>query len=218
MNSEAKSPSGAMKVYGHRGSICTNRVLFTFAEKGVEPEFVTVDLAKGQQRSPEHLARQPFAMIPVLEDGGWQLYESRAIMRYLDRALAGPSLVPDEARALAEMERWISVEYSYLSPPVGEIVKQKFVVPARGGTIDAAAVDRARLGVARALEVVDRALAGREFLAGGAFTLADVSAAPVVAMLVFAGEGALVEARPNASAWWKRVSSRPGWRHVAGAR
>jgi glutathione S-transferase len=206
----------AMKVYGHRGSICTNRVLFTFAEKGVEPELVPVDLARGQQKAPEHVARHPFGMIPVLEDGDDSLYESRAIMRYLDQVLPGPRLAPEGARALAEMERWISVEYSYLSPPVGEIVKQKFVVPAQGGTADAAAIDRARQSLSRVLGVVDGALRERPYLAGDSFTLADVSTAPVVSMLLVARETAAIEAHPHVAAWWSRLSTRPAWRRVTG--
>jgi glutathione S-transferase len=203
-----------MRLYGHRGSICTNRALFAFAEKAVQPEFTPVDLATGQHKSPEHLVRQPFGMIPVLEDGDWLLYESRAIMRYVDCELPGPSLVPHDARSLAEMERWISVEYSYLSPSVGELVQQKFVAPARGGTVDIVIVERARQAISRALDVVDAQLQRRAYIAGEAFTLADVSFAPVIAMLFVAGEGGAVDAHDHVSVWWKRVASRPSWGRV----
>lgn len=198
-----------MRLYGHRGSICTNRVLLTFGEKAVQPELVPVDLARGEHKLPAHLARQPFGMIPVLEDGAFSLYESRAIMRYLDRALDGPALTPREPRALAAMEQWISVEQSYLSPPVSAIVQQKFVVPMRGGAIDADALDRARAELSHALGIIDAALARSAYLAGDAFTLADLSSAPVIAMLFVTGEDALVARQPHVAAWWERVSSRP---------
>jgi glutathione S-transferase len=199
-----------MRLYGHRGSICTNRVLFVFGEKAIAPEFVAVDLAAGEHRLPAHLTRQPFGMIPVLEDGAFSLYESRAIMRYLDRVLDGPALTPREPRTLAAMEQWISVEQSYLSPPVGAILQHKFLAPMRGETIDADALDRARAEAARALDVLDAALARDAYLAGDAFTLAEVSTAPVIAMLFVTGEDALVTRRRHVAAWWDRVSSRPG--------
>jgi glutathione S-transferase len=105
-----------MKLYGHPGSICTNRVLFALAEKSVEPEVVVVDLAKGEHKLPAHLARHPFGMLPALEDGDVSLYESRAIIRYVDDKLPGTRLPPRNRASRAAMEQWISVEQSYASP------------------------------------------------------------------------------------------------------
>jgi glutathione S-transferase len=204
-----------MRLFGHPGSICTNRVLLAFAEKSVEPELVPVDLARGEHKSPAYVARQPFGVIPLLEDGAFVLYESRAIMRYLDDALPGPKLTPSEPRARAAMEQWISIETSYLSPPVSEIVQQKFLVPMRGGTVDLAALERARQAIARVFDVVEAALDGRAYLAGDSFTLADVSAMPLVGMLAVAGEGEMLAPRPRLAAWWQRVSARPSWQQLS---
>jgi glutathione S-transferase len=203
-----------MKLYGHPGSICTNRVAFVLAEKSVEPEFVVVDLAKGEHKLPAHLARHPFGMLPALEDGDVSLYESRAIMRYLDNKLPGTPLTPRDLVSRAAMEQWISVEESYASPPVGEIVRQKFLVPAQGGTIDVDALDRATRGISSALDVVGKTLDSHPYLAGETFSLADLSLAPVVMMLFVSGNGSLVLKRRSVSAWWDRVSARPAWQRV----
>jgi len=203
-----------MRIYGHPGSICTNRVLFALAEKGLEAELVRVDLATGEHRAAAHLARHPFGVIPVLEDDGGLLYESRAIMRYI-ADLAGPRLVPEATRARAEMEQWISVEQSYVAPPVSAILQQKFLAPARGLPIDLAAVDAARAQLATALDVLDRALANRPYLAGDTFSLADISLAPVFGMIHVLAEQAVVAPRQGVAAWWERVSSRPTWARVA---
>jgi glutathione S-transferase len=203
-----------MKLYGHPGSICTNRVVFALAEKSVEPEFVVVDLAKGEHKVPAHLARHPFGMLPVLEDGDVSLYESRAIIRYLDDKLPGTRLTPRGPASRAAMEQWISVEQSYASPPVGEIVKQKFLVPAQGGEIDVDALDRAKHGISSALDVIGKTLDGCPYLAGQMFSLADLSLAPVIMMLFVTGDGGLVLKRPSVSAWWDRVSARPAWQRV----
>ncbi|WP_338869729.1 glutathione S-transferase N-terminal domain-containing protein [Myxococcus stipitatus] len=66
-----------MKVHGHPMSTCTRKVLTTLAEKGHEATFVLVDLAKGEQKSPAHLARQPFGVVPVLE----AMEEGRRLVR-----------------------------------------------------------------------------------------------------------------------------------------
>jgi glutathione S-transferase len=71
-------------LYGNKFSTCTRRVLLTLAEKEAEAEFRNVDFQKMEQRSPEYMEKhQPFGKVPVLYDGEWKLYESRAIVRYL---------------------------------------------------------------------------------------------------------------------------------------
>src|SRR5262245_37977023 len=106
-----------MKIYGHPMSTCTRKVLTVLAEKGHEAEFVLVDLLKGEQKQPDHLARQPFGVVPVLDDNGFRIYESRAIIRYLDEKLGGTSLTPTDMVGRALMNQWMSVEQSYLAPP-----------------------------------------------------------------------------------------------------
>src|SRR5262245_44745205 len=105
-----------MKLYLNPFSTCSRKVLATLAEKQAEAEMVVIDLGKGEQKQPAHLARQPFGVVPVLDDDGFQLYESRAIVRYLDEKLPGVALTPGDARGRARMEQWISIEYSYFSP------------------------------------------------------------------------------------------------------
>ncbi|MEV0401053.1 glutathione S-transferase N-terminal domain-containing protein [Actinoallomurus sp. NPDC050550] len=112
-----------MRVYGSATSACTHKVLMVFAEKGHEAELVEVDVLRGQDKLPEHVARMPFGEIPVLDDDGFLLYESRAIIRYLDQRLPGPSLTPDDIRLRGLMEQWISVEQSYVSGPVWDLVR-----------------------------------------------------------------------------------------------
>lgn len=212
-----------MKVYGMAISSVTQKVLLVFAEKGHECELVNVDVLKGEDKLPAHLARQPFGEIPVLEDDGFWLYESRAIIRYLDRRLSGPVLIPTDLRELARMDQWISIEQSYFSGPVWELV--------RGGPVyeiirqsvgaanfppppDAASLDRARLEAAKPLDVMNEALSERDYLAGSQFSLAEVSFMPYVQYMVASGGEALILERPHVAAWWQRISTRPSWLKV----
>ncbi|WP_437774307.1 glutathione S-transferase family protein [Sorangium sp. So ce1097] len=200
-----------MKLYGHPMSTCTRKVLTVLAEKGHEAQFVLVDLMKGEQKTPEYLARNPFGVIPVLEDEDFTLYESRAIMRYLDQKLPGAPLTPTELRARALMDQWISVEQSYLSTPAIKILFQRVIHPMRGQQSDESVVDASKGEIARALDVVDKAVAGQEYLAGSRFSLADISWMPYLGCLEISKVGELITDRPNVAAWWKRISARPSW-------
>ncbi|WP_437766630.1 glutathione binding-like protein [Sorangium sp. So ce281] len=204
-----------MKIYGHPMSTCTRKVLTVLAEKGQEAQFVLVDLMKGAHKQPEHLARHPFGVIPVLEDEDFTLYESRAIMRYLDHKLPGAPLAPTELRARALMDQWLSVEQSYFATPAVKIVFQRVFLPMQGKQGDEAIVDAAKAEVVRALDVVEKALAGHEYLAGSSYSLADISWMPYLQCLVVSKLGELITDRPNVAAWWKRISERPAWVKVS---
>src|SRR4051812_38916353 len=103
-----------MKIFGHPMSTCTRKVLMTLAENNTPYELVVVDFAKGEHKQEPHLSRQPFGQVPALEDDGFELYESRAMSRYLNDKAGGP-LAPRDARDRARMEQWISVETSDFS-------------------------------------------------------------------------------------------------------
>jgi glutathione S-transferase len=205
-----------MRVYGHPRSSCTRKVLTTLAEKGQEAEFVLVDIMKGQQKAPEHLARHPFGVIPVLEDNEFSMYESQAIMRYLDEKLPGTSLQPGDLKERAQMNQFMSIEYSYLAAPAGRIAMQIIVGRMSGKAPDAAIVEAAKVEVAKVLDVADKTLAAQEFLAGSSFSLADISWMPPVQHIVQSGLEDLISDRPNVATWWQRVSARPSWKKIVG--
>jgi glutathione S-transferase len=197
-------------------STCTRKVLTTLAEKGHRADLVLVDLMKGEHKQPEHVARQPFGVIPVFEDDdGFQMYESRAIIRYLDAKLSGPSLTPSDLKARGRMEQWLSVEQSYFSGPVMKVVMEAMFAPMRGATPNQESIQIGREGAAKALDVLDKALAGGEYLAG-AFSLAEISYMPYLEYFAAAGGSDIINERPNVAAWWKRISERPSWQLATG--
>ena len=205
-----------MKLYGHPMSTCTRKVLTVLAEKGHEADFVVVDLTKGEQKHEAHVARQPFGRVPALDDGGFWLYESRAIARYLDEKLAGPKLTPADLQDRAAMEQWISVEYSYFSPAVMRIVMELVFHKMAGQVPNMEIVRPARESVAQTLAIAEKTLSKQDFFAGKAFSLADISWMPYVQYLFASEQGDLITSRPGVKAWWERVSTRPSWKKVAG--
>lgn len=205
-----------MKVYGHPASTCTRKVLCLLAEKGVSAEFVMVDIMKGAQKGADHLARHPFGVVPVLEDDdGFVLYESRAILRYLDAKLGGASLTPKDLKDHGRMEQWISVEQSYFSPPAMKAILEVFFAPMKGTTPDADVIAKGKADAAKALDVMERELVGKEFLAGD-FSLAEITFAPYLQYLFDTKAGDIIAERPNVSAWAARILERPSWKKALG--
>lgn len=206
-----------MKLYGYPGSTCTRKVLMTLHEKGLKADFVNVDLAKREQKSPEHLERQPFGVVPVLDDDGYQLYESRAIIRYLDAKFPAPSLTPSTLHAYGRMEQWMSIEQSYFSQPVLTLVRELVWKRGAGGTPDMGKVDDAREKLIHVFKVTERHLLGNAWMAGETFSLADICFAPYFEYLGATQVGAsLIQKHPLVAAWWQRVSSRPSWKAASG--
>ena len=203
-----------MKIYGDPNSTCTRKVLTTLYERNAPFEIVPVVLATGAHKRPEHLARQPFGQIPVLDDGDFILYESRAIIRYLDQVLPGAPLTPSDAKGRALMEQWISIETSNFTPHAMAILYQLYFGPMRGNQPDPAKVDEGRTKLAKAVEVLDRHLARGPYVLGEAFSLADICFMPYVEYLTQTAAKDAVLDHANVAAWWKRASARASWEKV----
>lgn len=204
-----------MKIYGHPWSINTRKTLLTLAEKGGIAELVLVMIPKGEQNKPEHLALHPFGKVPVLNDDGFVLYETRAINRYLDAKLAGVPLLPSDARAQARVDQWIGIAESYFAPHAHALIVELLFRRYLGGEQSAQAIEAARRGIEPALDALEARLVENDYIAGAAFSLADIQWIPYLEYLTRIGEGAPIDARKNVAAWWARVQSRPAWQRVA---
>lgn len=198
-----------MKVYGHPLSSCTRKVLMTVAEKGAKAELEVVDLLAGAHKSPAHLGRHAFGMIPVLEDDGFRLIESRAIIRYLDARLPGPSLTPRDVQAVGQMDQWLSVDASYVAPHARALAVERIMKPHAGLPRDLDAERRAEEGLERALGVLEDALSVQPYLVGTDVTLADISLVPYIASLPMIGAPHVIEGAPHVRSWLERMTSRP---------
>jgi glutathione S-transferase len=204
-----------IKIYGHPWSINTRKTLMTLAERGQEAELVVIALPKGEQKTPQHLARHPWGKVPVLDDDGFVLYESRAINTYIDRKVHPPSLVPEDPRLAARVDQWISAADAYFSPHAQPLIVELLFRRYLGGEKDANAIVAGRAGIQSSLDVVDHWLASNAYLAGSSFSLADIHWMPSLEYLSRIGEGAAITSRRNLEQWWSRVSERPAWRKVA---
>ena len=203
------------------GSPFGRAVLIAFEEKGAPYRLAAV--TPGALRSPEHTARHPFARVPVLEHDGFRLYETQAILRYLDRVLPAPPLTPADARRAARMDQLMAINDWYLFQGVANVIGFQRVVGPRllGLTPDEAAI-AAAMPKARTVFAELSALLGQQpFFAGEAFTLADALLAPQLDFLSVTPEWAeLTAGTPQLCAWLERVRRRPSleattWERVA---
>jgi glutathione S-transferase len=204
-------PSAAMKLFGHPLSTCTRKSLFTLRETATPFELVLVDFAKGEHKQEPHLSRQPFGQVPALDDDGFALYESRAMMRYIDDK-ADHKLTPADPKQRAVMEQWISVETSNFTPHA-----MKFIYHSIFGRPQAPEVlESAGKALGHACDVLEARLAKAPYLAGDQFTLADICYAPYIEYALGSDAKDIILSRPHVAAWWTRVSERPAWRETAG--
>jgi len=197
-------------------STCTRKVLCTLAEKGVAPDMVVVDFTKGEHKLADHMSLQPFGKLPAIVDDGFVLYESRAIVRYLDEKLPGAKLHGADLKTRALVDQWSSVEQSHFTPAAMKIISAALLAPMFGKPIDEAKVAEGKAELKPALEILDRALAKTKFVAGDSFTLADIGFMPYIEYVYAAKHGDVIDAHPNVAAWWKRVSERPSWKTATG--
>lgn len=207
----------ALKIYGLAMSTCTTRVLTTCVEKCAEFELVTVNLSAGEHKKPEFLALQPFGVIPVMKDGDFKLFESRAIARYIatKNEGKGTALYGKTLHEKALVEQWLEVESQNYSPPMSAVVGQLVFAKFKGMTTDEAVVKANYEKLEKVLDIYEEHLSKNEYLAGNFFSLADLSHLPYTHYLInVAKRGEAITCRKHVNAWWEKISSRPSWKQV----
>jgi glutathione S-transferase len=196
-------------VYGPAGNTYVWSARLALAEKGVTHELV--DVPFGAERQEPHLTRQPFATVPAFEHDGFALYETQAIMRYVDERFPGTPLQPEDVHEWSRMNQIIGIVDAYAGPSIaGAILFNRILVPRfLGGTPDeaaiAAAVSRARL----CLSEIDRLMEDHRFLAGDHVSLADLMVIPLLYYFCNVPEGrAPLAEHPKLQNWVKQMEMR----------
>jgi glutathione S-transferase len=160
--------------------------------------------------SPEVDAIHPFGKIPVMRHGDLTLAETKAICTYIDLAFNGPPLIPRDPVGAAQTEQWISlINTSFDLVFARQYLAAYFFSGLPGGAPDRTKIDAAVPKLRDMFGILDRALGQRAYLAGSAFTLADMFLLPLIYYLKQMPESAaLLTASPNLTGWFERVSAR----------
>lgn len=194
-------------VHSHPGSPFGRSVMATLEEKG-EP----FQLARLVPKSPEHLALHPFGRMPIFEHDGFRLYETQAILRYLDRVLPTPALTPRDPRCAARMDQVMNINDWYLFQGVGNVIVFHRVVGPRvmGTTPDEDAIKAAMPKAQLVFDELARLLAQQPYFAGEAISLADLMIAPAMAFFTQTPEWSVLGIpHANLVAWLVRMQARP---------
>jgi glutathione S-transferase len=200
-------------VHSVPGSPFGRSVLATLEEKGAAYRLAA--LPPGSSKSPEHLARHPFGRVPVLEHDGFTLYETQAILRYLDRVLPEPALTPAGTRQSARMDQVMNINDWYLFQGVGNVIGFHRIIRPRfmGLPADEAAIEAAMPRAQTVFAELARILGEQPFIAGEALSLADLQVAPHVSFLSLTPEWeALTAPHSNLLAWIARLEARPSFK------
>ncbi len=197
-------------IYGPAFSTYVRSVLLTLEEKAAPYRLEEVNILEGAHQTPEHRARHPFAKVPAFEHDGFELYETAAMMRYVDETFAGPSRQPTAPRERARMTQVLGIMNAYAYPAcIGSCVMQRLVVPLMGGTPDEDVVAEAVPQATTSVEALEALIEGKDFFAGGALSLADLHVVPIYDYFSQTPEGeTALSGTPNLRRWWAGMSER----------
>jgi len=199
-------------VHSVPGSPFGRAVLAALEEKGARYRLAA--MAPSAAKSPEHLARHPFGRIPVLEHDGFSLYETQAILRYLDRVLPQPALTPADPRRAARMDQVMNINDWYLFQGVCNVIAFQRIIAPRllGLTTDEAAIEAAIPRARTVFAELARLLGEQSYFAGDAVSLADLLVAPQLDFMAPTPEWSeLGVINANLAAWLKRMQARPSF-------
>ena len=108
-----------LKIWGRLSSVNVQKAMLCLELLGVPHERIDAGLSFGIVNTPEYRAKNPNGLVPTIEDDGFVLWESNAIIRYLAQKHAGGALWPNDAKARADADRWMDWQTTTLQPAMG---------------------------------------------------------------------------------------------------
>lgn len=202
-----------LKVWGRKTSANVQKVMWTIAELGLPHERIDAGAMFGNTNTPEYAAKNPNKLIPTIEDDGFVLWESSAIVRYLARTYdSRGQLMPQDPLEAARADQWMEWAGSTI---YSDIIATLFIglvrTPAKERS--AAAIEASAKRVGEKLAILDGVLANRPYILGDRLTMADIPAGGI--MYRYFTMPIARPSLPNVEAWYARLAERPAYReHV----
>lgn len=196
-------------IYGTDFSTYVRSVRMSFEEKPAQYQLVDVSVIRGEHKQPAHMARNPFGTVPAFEHDGLKLYETGAIIRYVDQVYPGAKLTPDDPRERARMNQAMSlVDYHGYSTIIGKMVVERLFTAILNRPTDEATVKAALPKAELCLKEWERLKGGDKFFAGNQVSLADLLLFPILFYLTMTPEKTLLDANKGMAAWFEAMSQR----------
>lgn len=202
-----------LKIWGRKNSINVQKVLWCCAELGIKYDRIDAGMEHGVNNTPEYRAMNPNGLVPTINDEGFILWESHAVLRYLCGRHGLGTLWPATPRAFAEADRWMewynTTLWLNLRPVFWNLVR---VVPEKR---DMALVNESVKRLAANFEIADAHLARNPYFGGKDFTMGDIP----MGVAAFRWFNLPID-RPalnNLAAWFDRITQRPAFREHCAA-
>jgi glutathione S-transferase len=199
-----------LKIWGRANSSNVKKVTWLCEEIGLPYERIDAGLAYGVVNTPEYRKLNPNGLVPTIDDDGFILWESNAIVRYLAAKHAAGTLWPTDLRVRADADRWMDWCATTLAPAFIPIFMAMVRTPPEKRNPQA--IEDSTKKTAEVLARLDAALAGRNFVLGDQFSMADIAFGGIVWLV-----NNVAFDRPklaNFDAWYARISARPAFRKV----
>lgn len=196
-----------LKIWGRVNSVNVKKVLWCVGELKLPFQRIEAGMEHGVVGTPEYLAMNPNARVPMIDDDGFVLWESNTIVRYLALKYGLGTLCPEDPRQRADSDRWMDWSTAQLSGSFREVFWG--MVRTTPEKRDLAFIEKNRAATAKTLDIVDRLLAARAFVAGDRLTMGDIPLGCYVHLWM----SMPIErpAHPNLAAWHQRLLERPAF-------
>ena len=198
-----------LKIWGRVNSVNVKKALWAAEELGLKYERVDAGMQFGVTKTPEYLEMNPNSLVPTIEDDGFVLWESHTIVRYLAAKHGMGTLCPADLRARADAERWMDWAFTFQNAMRAVFWNLIRTAPEKR---DMKAVEEGRAQSAKLLEVLERNLEKKPYVAGNAFTMGDIP----IGCEVQRWMRVPIErpAFPQVQAWFDRLGERAAFRKV----
>ena len=199
-----------LKIWGRLSSINVQKVVWCANELGLDYDRIDAGMRFGIVDTPQYRRLNPNRQVPVIEDDGFVLWESNAIVRYLGAKHGSGTLVPESLTERADADRWMDWQTTTFARAMGEAFLQWVRTP--GETRDHAAIERSVAATLPLLQILDEQLDRREHVCGAGFTLADLT----LGCSAHRWFGLPIEHAgfANVRAWYDRLMQRPAVKGV----
>ena len=199
-----------LKIWGRTNSVNVKKALWALEELGLKYERIDAGMQFGVNKTPEYLGMNPTGLVPTIDDGGFVLWESHAIVRYLAAKHGAGTLWPNDLRVRADADRWMDWTHSFSR----EFQRPVFwpLVRTPPEKRDLKAIEEACRKCGELLAIPDQNLSKKPYLAGSNFTMGDI---PLGCHVQLWMRLPIERPRqPNLEAWFNRLCSRPAYKKI----
>lgn len=197
-----------LTIHGRTNSSNVQKVLWALRELDVPFERRDAGGAFGVVDTPEYKAMNPNSRVPTMEEDGFVLWESNAIVRYLAGRHGAGTLCPEDPQVRADADRWMDWQQTTVAPQITPIFWNLVRTPEPDR--DPAAIEAGRLGMIPLMQIMDRHLSASSFMVGDRLTMADIPLGVMTYRWL-----TLIDDRPamaNLEGWYARICERPAFR------